>query len=450
MSPPVDPTADDLASRYMSGFGNTFETEALPGTLPIGRNSPQRPAHGLYAEQLSGSAFTAPRNANRRTWLYRIHPTVGHARRFSPTPADAWRTAPNVGDARPVISQLRWSPPQMASAGRNFVQSLFTMTTCGDVDAQIGMSSHLALFDRSMETDYLVNADAEMLFIPQQGRIGIRTELGRLEIGPGEIAVVPRGVTMAVDALDGETRTYVCENYGHMFTLPERGPIGANGLANSRDFLTPVAWYEDVAVAGHIYLRSGGALYVAPADRSPFDVVGWHGNYAPYKYDLRRFMAVGALNFDHPDPSIYTVLTSPSESPGTANVDLVIFPERWQVSEDTFRPPWYHRNFMSEFMGLIYGVYDAKPDGFRPGGMSLHNMMSPHGPDISAYQKATNAELTPTKIENSLAFMLETRWVQKVTSRAAALDELDHGYADGWRDLPRSFSAQPSSPDSES
>lgn len=426
-------------SKYMSGFGNSFETEALPDALPIGRNSPQRAAYGLYAEQLSGSAFTAPRGINERSWLYRIRPSVKHTSRFSPVDAPMLRSAPNPGQSRLPIGQYRWGPVAIPQEKLTFTTGLFTVTTAGDVEAQSGMSAHLLFVTTSMTNEYFCNADGEFLVVAQQGRLRFCTEFGVIEIEPGEICVIPRGVIFRVELMDSAARAYVCENYGGSFTLPERGPIGANCLANSRDFLTPVAAYEDREELSKVYFKWCGELFSTEIGQSPLDVVAWHGNYAPYKYDLRRFSPVGSVSFDHPDPSIYTVLTSPSESPGTANIDFVIFPERWAVAENTFRPPWYHRNVMSEFMGLVYGVYDAKPEGFVPGGMSLHNMMLPHGPDAAAFEHASTVDLKPFKITNTLAFMFESRFPQKLTRYAAELSSRDDGYADCWTDLKRQF-----------
>jgi homogentisate 1,2-dioxygenase len=427
-------------SGYMSGFGNSFETEALPGALPVGRNSPQMVDYGLYAEQLSGSAFTAPRSDNQRSWLYRIRPSVKHTSRFRPVDKGGIRTAPNSGESRLPIGQLRWDPVPMPDREANFITGLHTVTTAGDAEAQSGMASHLLLANRSMTDEYFANADGELLIVPQQGRLLFFTEFGKIEIGPGEICVIPRGVVFRVELLDTTARAYVCENYGGSFVLPERGPIGANCLANSRDFLTPVAAYEDRERPSALYMKWCGDLFRTDIDQSPLDVVAWHGNYAPYKYDLRRYSPVGAISFDHPDPSIYTVLTSPSESAGTANIDFVIFPERWAVAENTFRPPWYHRNIMSEFMGLIYGVYDAKPEGFVPGGMSLHNMMLPHGPDATAFEHASNAELKPVKIANSLAFMFESRFPQKLTGFSSTIAVPQDDYVDCWTGLQKKFS----------
>ena len=424
----------------MSGFGNSFETEALPGALPIGRNSPQKINYGLYAEQLSGSPFTAPQATNQRSWLYRIRPSVKHSGRYRPASPGFVRTAPGARDesTRP-LGQLRWDPIPFADEPATFLTGLRTITTAGDADAQAGMAAHVALVTAPMVDDYFFDADGELLIVAQEGRLRFRTEFGAIEIEPGEIAVIQRGVIFAVDPVGGPARAYVCENYGGAFTLPDRGPIGANCLANPRDFLTPVAAYEDKETPSTLTVKWGGAFFTTQIGQSPLDVVAWHGNYAPYKYDLRHFSPVGAILFDHPDPSIFTVLTAPSETPGTANVDFVIFPERWGVAENTFRPPWYHRNLMSEFMGLVYGVYDAKPEGFVPGGMSLHNQMLPHGPDATAFEHASNVELKPVKLSGTLAFMFETRFAQRITAYAAALPQLQEDYIDCWEGLKKHF-----------
>ncbi|MEH2618416.1 homogentisate 1,2-dioxygenase [Bradyrhizobium sp. AZCC 1620] len=427
-----------LTPGYMSGFGNSFETEALPGALPMGRNSPQRCAYGLYAEQLSGSPFTAPRGSNERSWLYRIRPSVKHSGRFAKADAGLWRTAPCHEYDLP-IAQLRWDPAPIPKEDVTFLQGVQTMTTAGDANTQAGMAAHVYLITKSMVDQHFYNADGEMMFVAQQGNLCLVTEFGRIDIEPGEIAVIPRGVKFRVEIPSGPARGYLCENYGGAFTLPERGPIGANCLANSRDFLTPVAAYEDKDAPTELYVKWGGSLFKAILPHSPIDVVAWHGNYAPYKYDLRTFSPVGAIGFDHPDPSIFTVLTSPSETAGTANIDFVIFPERWAVAENTFRPPWYHMNIMSEFMGLIYGVYDAKPEGFVPGGISLHNMMLPHGPDRQAFDHASNGELKPVKLTGTMAFMFETRFPQRVTQHAATSATLQDDYADCWKGLEKRF-----------
>jgi homogentisate 1,2-dioxygenase len=431
------------ALAYQSGFGNGFESEALPGALPIGRNSPQRCAYGLYAEQLSGSPFTAPRATNERSWLYRIRPSVAHWGEFSRADNHLWRTAP-CNETQLPPAPMRWDPLALPEAPVAFPAGMHTITTAGDAASRSGMAVHVYLLTESMTDASFYNADGEMLFVPQLGALRFCTEFGRIDAAPGEIVVIPRGVKFRLELHDTAARGYVCENYGGAFTLPERGPIGANCLANPRDFLTPHAWYEDRDGPCTLTVKWGGAMWRTELAHSPLDVVAWHGNYAPYKYDLHRFSAVGPLLFDHADPSIFTTLTAPSETPGTANVDFVIFPERWAVAENTFRPPWYHMNVMSEFMGLIEGVYDAKPGGFTAGGFSLHNCMLPHGPDADAFARASNAALAPVKLTNTLAFMFESRLPQTVTAFAANSAALQHDYPSYGARLTRRFN--PSQP----
>ena len=431
--------------EYQSGFGNDFETEALSGALPQGQNSPQRCAFGLYAEQLSGSAFTAPRGQNERSWLYRIRPSVLHTTRFEGVEFARWASAPQRESSALPLGQYRWDPIPQAPPNTSFAAGVNTMTTAGDVQTHTGMAAHIYDFNTNDPDTYMCVADGELLFVPQQGSLAIFTELGRMHVAPGEIAVVPRGMTFRVDCQESSARGYLCENYGAPLTLPERGPIGANCLANPRDFKTPVAAYEDKEVPCRVIYKWSGEFHSTQIAHSPLDVVAWHGNYAPYKYDLATFSPVGAIAFDHPDPSIFTVLTSPTEQTGTANIDFVIFPPRWMVAENTFRPPWYHRNIMSEFMGLIKGAYDAKEKGFVPGGASLHNQMLPHGPDAFGFEKASTAALTPVKLENTLAFMFETRYAQKVTRYASELPGLQDDYVDCWKDLKRNFPKQETS-----
>jgi homogentisate 1,2-dioxygenase len=415
---------------YLSGFGNEHATEAVSGSLPEGRNSPQRPPHGLYAEQISGTPFTAPRHANRRTWLYRILPSAMHEpyRRID---NGLWRSAPFTETETPP-NRLRWDPLPMPPAPVDFVDGMATMGGNGAAAARTGVAIHVYRATKSMANRVIGDADGELLIVPQQGRLLLCTELGVLETGPGEIAVIPRGVRFRVELPDGVARGYVCENYGALFQLPELGPIGANGLANPRDFLSPVAWYEERRTPTESVVKFGGNLWATMLDHSPLDVVAWHGSYAPYKYDLARFMTLGSVSFDHPDPSIFTVLTAPTDTPGTANCDFVIFPPRWMVAEDTFRPPWFHRNVMSEFMGLIRGVYDAKAEGFVPGGASLHNSFAAHGPDRATFERASDAELQPQKIKDTLAFMFETRLVIRPTQFAMESEALQRDYDRCW------------------
>lgn len=429
--------------NYMPGFGNDFETEALPGALPIGQNSPQRCAYGLYAEQLSGSPFTAPRGANERSWLYRIRPSVRHTSNFKKVDHTYWKSAPNPDPFDLPIGQMRWNPTPIPKESLTFVTGMRTITTAGDVNTQSGMAASIYLVTKSMSDDYFYNADDELLIVPQENSLCFFTEFGKIDVEPGEICVIPRGMKFKVELPGGAARGYVCENYGAKFTLPDRGPIGANCLANPRDFKTPVAAFEEKETPCRVTVKWGGKFFVTEIGHSPLDVVAWHGNYTPYKYNLRHYSPVGAIGFDHPDPSIFTVITAPSETPGTANIDFVIFPERWLVAEHSFRPPWYHMNIMSEFMGLIYGVYDAKPEGFTPGGFSLHNCMLPHGPDKDAFQHATTVDLKPVKLTNTMAFMFETRFPQHVTKFAAQLETLQKNYTDCWVGLEKKFNGKP-------
>lgn len=429
---------DSSSSRgYQSGFGNEFATEAVAGSLPIGQNSPQQVAHGLYAEQLSGSAFTAPRAENRRSWLYRIRPGSLHqpfvevaSGLLQSGPFDAHATSPN---------QLRWDPFPLPSAPTDFIAGLMTIAGNGSPDSQSGIAIHVYAANRAMQDRYFYNADGEMLIVPQQGGLTLRTEMGILDVAPGDIAVLPRGVRFTVELPDGVARGYVCENYGALLRLPELGPIGANGLANARDFLAPVAAFEDREGAFTLLAKFGGKLWSAGITHSPLDVVAWHGNYTPYKYNLAHFNAVNSVSFDHADPSIFTVLTSPSGSAGTANVDFVIFPPRWMVAEHTFRPPWFHRNVMSEYMGLIHGVYDAKAEGFSPGGGSLHNCMSGHGPDATTFEAASKMALAPHKQDQTLAFMFESRWLIRPTQSAMTAPQLQADYWQCWQGLQKHF-----------
>jgi homogentisate 1,2-dioxygenase len=420
-------------SDYIPGFGNHVSTEAIDGALPIGRNSPQRPAFGLYAEQLSGTAFTAPRHENRRSWLYRMRPTAEHPpyRRYD----GAARFAPGTIDAPLAPNRLRWDPIAMPDAPTDLIDGMTTMLANRDPADLEGVALHVYAANRDMTDRVFMDADGELLFVPQHGRITLLTELGRIEIAPGQIALVPRGVRFRALLPEGSASGYVAENHGSLFRLPDLGPIGANGLANPRDFETPVAWFEDRDEPTEVVQKFMGSLWTTMLDHSPLDVVAWHGNLAPWRYDLARFNTINTVSFDHPDPSIFTLLTSPSDVPGRANADFVIFPPRWMVAEGTFRPPWFHRNVMSEAMGLITGAYDAKAEGFAPGGISLHNLMAGHGPDLASWRGASAAELKPHKIEGTMAFMLESCWPYKPTRYAHDHSQLDYDAV--WADFPK-------------
>ncbi len=423
---------------YQTGFGNQCSTEALPGALPIGRNSPQVCPYGLYAEQLSGTAFTMVRAENRRSWLYRIRPSALQGA-FTPYPgAQHWRS--DFGTAPVSPNRLRWNAMDLPQTPTDFIDGVHTWAGNGQADDQIGVAIGLYAINQSMKRRVFYNADAEMLFVPEQGRLRLATELGRMDIEPCEIAVIPRGMRFRVELLDPTARGYLLENYGAPLRPPELGPIGSNGLANARDFQIPVAWYEDVDEDVDLIAKFAGGFWHTTLHHSPLDVVAWHGNNTPYKYDLRRFNVIGSISFDHPDPCLFTVLTSPSDTPGAANVDFAIFPPRILTMENTFRPPWFHRNYASEFMGLIQGVYDAKAEGFVPGGASLHNCMSPHGPDAETFEKASVADTSQAHyIRDTMAFMFETRRIIRPTPEAMGADTLQQGYDQVWSGIRKHF-----------
>jgi homogentisate 1,2-dioxygenase len=426
--------SSDFKYHYQNGFGNQFSSEAVPGALPKHQNSPKHVPFGLYAEQLSGSAFTAPRAENLRTWVYRIRPAAvsSPAKRLE---SKQLRSAPLRETVTPP-DPMRWDPVPIPTQSLDFVDGLTTLAACGDVEAHKGSAIHLYFANVPMSNRYFYNADGELLIVPQEGHVELRTELGRIGLSPGEIAVIPCGIRFQVHC-SGPVRGYICENYGVPFRLPYLGVVGANGLADPRHFEYPQAAYEERSGEFEIVSKFLGNLFSIRVDRSPLDVVAWHGNYAPYKYDLARFQSMQTVSFDHGDPSIFTVLTSVSEHPGIANVDFVLFSPRWMVAENSFRPPWFHRNCMSEYMGLIKGVYDARERGFLPGGGSLHNCMTGHGPDAATFEKAISEPETPRKIDGSLAFMFESSLAYKTTD--FALKTLQKDYLDCWKGLKAHF-----------
>ena len=426
--------------QYQSGFGNEFATEAVAGALPVGQNAPQDQPLGLYTEQFSGTPFTVPRAVNRRTWTYRIRPSVTH-RPYEEIAMGLIRSGP-FDEMPPTPNQLRWDPLPVPEEPTDFVGGIVTMGGSGDPALQTGVAIHLYAANASMHDRFFANADGEMLIVPQMGGLQFHTELGILAVMPGEICVIPRGVKFRVVLEDKQARGYICENYGLTFRLPELGPIGANGLANPRDFMAPVAAFEDRDGDFRVITKFQGRMWEAQIDHSPLDVVAWHGNYAPYKYDLSRFNCINTVSFDHPDPSIYTVLSAPSVTPGTANCDFAIFPPRWMVAEHSFRPPWFHRNLMNEFMGLVFGAYDAKAEGFVPGGASLHNCMAGHGPDAETFERASTAELKPVYLTNTLAFMFETQLVVRPTEFAMKTRILQHEYFECWQGLRKRFALE--------
>jgi homogentisate 1,2-dioxygenase len=429
--------------KYATGYGSYVSTEALEGALPIMQNTPQQCPYGLYAELLTGTAFTAPRHKNLRTWFYRIRPSVLHEK-IKP---DTTQTISEELDGLVVDpNQFRWSPYPLPSESEkvDFIDGLKLVCAAGDATAKEGLSIYVYTANVSMENKAFYNADGDFLIVPQLGTLFIKTEMGNLKVEPCEIVVIPRGVKFQI-LVDGPVRGYIAEILKGHLELPGLGPIGSSGLANQRDFEFPVAAFEDVDIKYLMTCKFVNKMYYAEMDHSPFDVVAWHGNYSPFKYDLRRFNTVNTVSYDHLDPSIFTVLTCQSDDPGTAILDFVIFPPRWMVATNTFRPPYYHRNCMSEFMGMIYGKYDAKvavegdKEGFVPGGCSLHSCMTPHGPDASTFLAASSAKLEPTYFGEGLAFMFESTLMLKVTPSALASDALQSNYLKCWQRLPKLF-----------
>lgn len=439
---------------YLSGLGNTFSSEAVPGSLPASQNSPLLCPLGLYAEQLSGTSFTTPRHRNLRTWMYRIKPSVTHEPFHPRDPANR-RLVGDFDDRATTVAtptQLRWSPPEVPPAPMqlDFVDGLYTVCGAGSSFLRHGFAIHMYAANKSMDGSAFCNADGDFLIVPQQGKLLITTECGKLLVPPGEIVVIPQGFRFAVDLPDGPSRGYVSEIFGAHFQLPDLGPIGANGLASARDFLSPTAWFEQCHRPGYVIVQKyGGELFTATQDFSPFNVVAWHGNYIPYKYDLSKFCPFNTVLFDHGDPSVNTVLTAPTDKPGVALLDFVIFPPRWLVAENTFRPPYYHRNCMSEFMGLIYGVYEAKADGFLPGGASLHSCMTPHGPDTKTYEATITrgGSNEPSRLSGTLAFMFESALIPRVCRWALESPSRDLNYYQCWIGLKSHFSHNNSNDD---
>eukprot|EP00605_Chrysophyceae_sp_TOSAG23-4_P003027 GSChrysophyteH1.ASY1.ANO1.3332.1 assembled CDS len=384
--------------EYIPGFGNHVSTEAIPGALPLGQNTPQVCPLGLYAEQLSGTAFTASRHRNLRSWLYRIRPSVVHSEFSGPVEHDEMNDEDSC----------------------DFVDGLKAVAGAGDCGLKEGCCIYNYLCNRNMVSNdgksgrVMCNADGDLLIVPQQGSLLVITELGKLEVKPCEIVVIPRGIKFSINVdcdLSTYARGYALEVYQGHFELPS------------------------------LVQKYMGKLFSATMEHSPFDVVAWHGNYYPFKYDLNKFCTVNAVRFDNLDPSIFTVLTVPTHEPGVAVADFVIFPKRWMVAENTFRPPFYHRNCMSEYMGMIHGIYDAKAEGFVPGGSSLHSCMSPHGPDAATFDKASKAELKPDFFDGGLAFMFESCYMLKVSSLALYGQHKQENYNECWRDMKKNFKA---------
>ncbi|KAI9822498.1 MAG: hypothetical protein M1827_000217 [Pycnora praestabilis] len=442
---PAFATRENDPYEYQSGFGNTFESEAVPGTLPQGQNSPRNVRFGLYAEQMTASAFVAPRHLNRKAWLYRARPAVAH-QGFDDLP-DNEDTESNFMPINPRVhlcaQQLAWLPFDIPSGDDiNFVEGIKTIAGSGEPTLREGIATHMYMANKSMNKQTYTNSDGDYLICPQQGSLDIQTEFGPLFVQPGEIVVLQRGQRFSVKLPDGPSRGYILEIWGSNFELPELGPLGANGLANARDFLHPTAKYE---VTKHdswqcIY-KLGGKYFKSKQEHSPFDVVAWHGNYVPYKYDLTKFVNVGSISVDHIDPSIFCVLTARSRDPAAPLADFLIFSPRWDVASHTYRPPYYHRNVASEFMGLLYGGYGGRSDEFAPGGASYECGMVPHGVAYEEFKEAT-AEAPPEMqiSKGAVAVMFESSRPFTITDYAWNSSKKHEHDPKMWDDLVDNFS----------
>lgn len=419
--------------NYTSGIGNIHASEAIAGALPLTQNSPQNVKLDLFAEQITGSAFTAPRHLNLKSWVYRTAPSVVHDEFVKLDSYPITKDAFIEIDYPPT--QLRWMPLDNIKPKTDFIKGLIPWCYNGSPKTHNGAQIYLYALNTSMEEEYFYSSDGEFLIVPQSGELHFATEFGDITVEPSEIIVIPRGIKFAVSISSKEAKGYAIENFGANFILPELGPIGANGLANPAHFLYPTAKFVKKSGNFKVVNKYHNNLWAANTKINPLNVVAWRGNYAPYKYDLKLFNTINTVSYDHPDPSIFTVLTSQTTRPGVANIDFVIFPPRWIVAENTFRPPYFHRNIMSEFMGLIYGEYDAKSKDFAPGGCSLHNTMTAHGPDAQSYQNALNIELVPERYVGTLAFMFESNLSWNVTKFALEAKNRDKNYLNAWKGL---------------
>lgn len=423
-------------ASYQPGFGNEFATEAVAGALPVGQNSPQRPPLGLVSELVSGTAFVAPRALNRRSYLFRIRPST-NAHPLLPVSFPNFQTPPLAVDPQP--GAMRWSTLNDKIAGKDFLDGLLTHCGNGSPRTQNGMAVHIYNASEPMTGRAFVNSDGEMLIIPQTGKLVITTELGIMDIQPGELALIPKGMKMKVDPVSGPAYGFMCENYGLPFVLPDLGLIGSHGLANAIDFETPVAAFEDNEEPTELIQKFCGSFWETKLEYSVFDVVAWRGNWAPCKYDMMKFNTMGSISYDHPDPSIFCALTSSSDAVAGGNVDFMILPPRWIVAEHSFRPPGFHRNSVSEFLALVKGAHESRSSNFPPGSISLHNCWTPHGPDTETLEQARTAELQPQRVDDALVFMLETRFPLEMSSAAFESDKRQRDCTNGWAGFTKRF-----------
>ncbi|KAH9884385.1 homogentisate 1,2-dioxygenase [Xylariomycetidae sp. FL2044] len=443
----TEPTSAD-PYRYQIGFGNRFATEAIPGVLPQACNTPQRCKYDLISEQLNGTPFISPRATLLHAWFYRIHPSVKH-RPLKRLPKNEDLEAvfsPLNPDVEFTPQDLGWDKfphPKGADAVDmiDFIDGLKTIGGHGDPTLKEGLAVHMYMANTSMPNRAFCNNDGDMLIIPQEGRLDIQTEFGRLMVRPGELVVVQAGMRFTVGLPDGPSRGYIQEIFGSHYELPELGPVGSNGMAQPRDFEIPVASFDVDLSPWTVVVKLAGALFAYEQDHTPYDVVGWHGNYAPYKYAMEKFISSATVDRDQSDPSIYCVLTARSKIPGVSLSDFLVFTPKWCSTRNTFRPPYYHRNVATEIMGMPYGTWHGSATMLEPGGLTYEPSYMPHGESYERWKEATGADLQPARVgEGAMAFMMHisghVSLTQYALQRCTTLQPIQ---ADMWQDFKGGF-----------
>ncbi|KAH9874017.1 hypothetical protein IAQ61_004645 [Plenodomus lingam] len=449
----LKPTRANDPYNYQAGWGNRHQSEVIPGTLPVAQNNPQEVRFGLYTEGITYSAFAAPRAHNYSTYMYRCRPAAAHN---GYVPFESKSNIQNCFlSLNPKVAtlpeQAEWRPFPLPKEEEkiDFANGLHTLAGSGDPNIREGLALYVYMINSSMERRAFCNADGDFLICAQLGTLDIVTEMGKIFLQPGEICVIQRGIRFCMNlAPDTKVaRGYITEVWGSMWELPDLGPLGGHGLANPRDFLYPVAAIDDnLHVDWQIVNKINGELVAIQQDHSPFDLVAWHGNVVPYKYDLTKFSSQNSTSIDHTDPSIFTVLTAKSRDPLTPLADFLWFGPRWDVATNTFRLPYFHRNSASEFLACLYGQGLGRSDDFQPGGGSFEGGHTPHGGFHEGYQHGMRIhESQPEKIlTEQLTIMIESSrlflWTEWARKGCGVIDEHGTNYK-VWEALPDRFSA---------
>jgi homogentisate 1,2-dioxygenase len=424
------------------GFGSVHESEALEGALPRDQNAPRRCPYDLVPELINGTPFTVRNVDNSKMWTYRIHASFSQTA-FHPLPNARFATP--LGDVEP--NRSRWAPHPIPapSTPTDFVDGLVTLGGAGDVLSGPGFAIHVYAANADMLDRCFSNADGDLLVIPQEGALDVRTELGWLSVPIGSILFVPRGLKFAIGLPENVGRGWVLEVFGTKLRLPERGLVGSNGLAEARHFRAPHASYEDRECPDgfqHV-TKTGGRLFEATHTFSPFDVVAWYGNHAPFVYDLMHFAPVASVRFDHQDPSIFTVLTAPLDDHGRAVADFVFFPPRWEVIEHSFRPPFAHRNAASE-VNMVVRTPKPYSTGYEPGCTFLSPLLTAHGVGTKTYDAILDLPHDhvdpPQRIpDESLWAMVESALPFRTTAWARDTELLDATFLSAFEGMKKRF-----------